>query len=364
MLRIYDTRTGQVEEVPPARGVRLYECAPPVDRPAHLGDLRPLLLSDLIRRVLERQRVRMVVCRGVSDLGSPSEAARSYEEAVSRDALALNLRSPEQSPRATEHVAQVIELVRGLIERGHGYAADGWVFFDAASFPTYGELSGQKEGPPGDEDGPRRNRADWVLWRPADGWDSPWGRGVPGPHVSCSAMSLARLGEDVAFQTGGTELIFPHHEAMRAQGNAVAGREVVRRWAHGAGLLSEPPMLADVTSAGLDPLAVRLAFLQHHYRSPFDLTWDVLRAADATLRRWRARVAEWSESPSAPMSTAYVQRAEAALDDDLDTPGALRVMDELEHDESVPAGAKFESFLHLDYVLALDLPVDIGKPRT
>src|SRR5690606_40545458 len=107
MLRIYDTRTGQVEEVPPARGVRLYECAPPVDRPAHLGDLRPLLLSDLIRRVLERQRVRMVVCRGVSDLGSPSEAARSYEEAVSRDALALNLRSPEQSPRATEHVAQV-----------------------------------------------------------------------------------------------------------------------------------------------------------------------------------------------------------------------------------------------------------------
>src|SRR5690606_29322489 len=123
-------------------------------------------------------------------------------------------------------------------------------------------------------------------------------------------------------------------------------------------------MLADVTSAGLDPLAVRLAFLQHHYRSPFDLTWDVLRAADATLRRWRARVAEWSESPSAPMSTAYVQRAEAALDDDLDTPEALRVMDELEHDESVPAGAKFEPFLHLDYVLALDLPVDIGKPRT
>src|SRR5690606_41371431 len=92
-------------------------------------------------------------------------------------------------------------------------------------------------------------------------------------------------------------------------------------------------MLADVTSAGPGPLAVRLAFLRHHYRRPFDLTWDVLRAADATLRRWRARVAEWSESPSAPMSTAYVQRAEAALDDDLDTPEALRVMDELEHDE-------------------------------
>ncbi|GAA4522554.1 MULTISPECIES: cysteine--tRNA ligase [Nonomuraea] len=400
MLRIYDTLTGQVEEIAPARGLRMYACAPPVHRRADLGDLRPALLSDLIRRVLERHRVRMVVCLGVDDVGCPVESARAYEEASARDAAALNLRSPELSPRAAEHAGEVVELVAALVERGHAYAADGgWVFFDSAGSPSYGELSGEKDPNGGDgfphdgersphdggdgfpHDGPERRRpADWVLWRPADGeaaWDSPWGRGVPGPHVACSAMSSRRLGDRVDIQTGGTELIFPHHEAMRAQSDAAAGHEVVRRWAHSAGLApggsapgpdgvtpgDGPRELAEVAEAGLDPLAVRLAFLQHHYRGPLDLTWDVLRAADGTLRRLRARVAEWSESPSAPMAAAYVRRAESALDDDLDTPAALRVLEELERDDSVPPGAKFESFLHLDHVLALDLPADIGKPR-
>jgi cysteinyl-tRNA synthetase len=122
-------------------------------------------------------------------------------------------------------------------------------------------------------------------------------------------------------------------------------------------------LLSDVVSAGLDPLAVRLAFLEHRYRQQLNLTWDTLRAADRTLRRWRTRVAEWSESPSAPMAASYVERFDAALDDDLDTPAALRVLRELERDEAVAPGAKFETFLHVDHVLALDLATEIGKPR-
>jgi cysteinyl-tRNA synthetase len=184
-------------------------------------------------------------------------------------------------------------------------------------------------------------------------------------------MALSFLGERIDLHTGGADLCFPHHENERAQSDAAAGHEVVEHWVHGEHLLFDGRKMAkstgnlvrlsDVTDAGLDPLAVRLALLEHRYRHQMNLTWDALRAADLTLRRWRSRVAAWSESPSAPMAASYVERVEAAFDDDLDTPAALRVLLDLEGDASVAPGAKFESFLHLDQVLALDLSIEIGK---
>lgn len=184
-------------------------------------------------------------------------------------------------------------------------------------------------------------------------------------------MSLRFLGERVDVHTGGVDLRFPHHEYGRAQCDAAAGHEVVRHWVHSENVLfdghgipesgGDAVLLKDVTGAGLDPLAVRLAFLEHHHRRPVNLTWETLRAADLTLRRWRARVAEWSESPSVPMPAEWVARVEAAFDDDLDTPLALRLLRELERDGSVAPGARFETFLHLDQVLGLDLSCDIGR---
>lgn len=356
MLRIHDTLTGQVTEPPDTRGLRVYVCAPPADRPPHLGDLRAALLPDLVRRVTERHRMRMVVCLGVDDAG----VAERHDLAA--DALALNLRTPERTVRVSEHADQALGLIARLIKQDDAAVApDGRVVLSSPEVSPYaGEPEGEADPQP---DGPA---ADPVLWRPVDGdpaWDSPWGRGLPGPHVACAALALRWLGDRIDLWFGGAEPFEEHRETVRAQMDAVAGHPVVRVWAHGAGLRSEPRTLAEVTDAGLDPLAVRLAFLEHHYRSPLSLTWDALRAADATLRRWRARVAEWSESPSAPMAAEHVRRAMAALDDDLGTPAALRVLHELEADDSVPAGAKFESFLHLDHVLALDLPAEIGKLR-
>jgi cysteinyl-tRNA synthetase len=382
MLRIYDTRARQVEEIAPARAMRMYTCGPTVHRRAHLGDLRSHLLSDLIRRILERQRTRLVVCRSISDLngfapaagGRPAlEVAREHEDAFRQDSGALNLRPPEHSPRASETVEPMIELIAKLIERGHAYATqDGSVFFAAATFPTYGEISGNgaEAGAPGDPSG--RSPADWALWRPSEGdpsRDSPWGRGSPSHHVECSALALRFLGERIDLHTGAADLAFPHDEDERAQSDSAAGHEVVRRWVHG-----EPPLfdgrpmgdgdavtLSGVIGEGLDPLAVRLAFLERHYRERIDLNWDTLRAADRTLRRWRARVAEWSESASAPMAAEHLKRIEAALDDDLDTPSALRGLRELERDPAVAPGSKLESFLHLDHMLALDLSTEIGR---
>ncbi|GAA5077342.1 cysteinyl-tRNA synthetase [Thermocatellispora tengchongensis] len=411
MLRLYDTRHRQVEEIVPGgrRVLRMYTCGPTVYRYAHVGNMRSYVLADLIRRVTERHGVRVIACRNVTDVGhlvddaeidptgedkvlaqarqegrSALEVARFYEDAFNADAAALNLRPPEYTPRATESIELMVELIAKLIERGHAYAVPGGsVYFDAASFPSYGEISGNrldqlKPGHRIEVEPGKRFHADWALWKAAGGearpemtWETPWGRGFPGWHIECSAMSLRFLGDSFDLHTGGIDLRFPHHEDERAQSDAAAGHEVVAHWVHGEHLLFEGRKMAkstgnvvhvsDVAAAGLDPLAVRLAVMEHRYRQQMNLTWETLRAADRTLRRWRTRVAEWAEAPSRPMAAEYAARFQAALDDDLDTPLALRVLRELERDESQPPGARFETFLHADHILALDLASEIGK---
>ncbi|GII64409.1 cysteine--tRNA ligase [Sphaerisporangium krabiense] len=419
MLRLYDTRSRQVEGVvaPGARVLRVYTCGPTVYRYAHVGNLRSYLLPDLIRRVLERHRVGTLLCQNITDVGhlvddgevdasgedkvlqqarregrSALEIARFYEDAFRRDTAKLNMRPPEHMPRATESIDLMIEMIEGLIARGHAYVLDdGSVYFDARSFPTYGEISGNRLDAlqPAYRleavDARKRFHADWALWKGSkregfnrEGsdeemtWETPWGRGFPGWHIECSAMSLRFLGEHIDVHTGGKDLRFPHHEDERAQSNASVGHDVVKHWVHGEHVLFDGRkmakstgnvvLLSDVEAAGLDPLAVRLALLEHRYRQQMNLTWDSLRAADRTVRRWRQRVAEWAEAPSRPIAREYADRAQAAFDDDLDTPAALRVVRELERDESVAPGSRFETFLHLDHVLGLDLSADIGKP--
>ena len=291
---------------------------------------------------------------------SPAEIARFYEAAFRRDTAALNMRTPEHTPRAPETIDLMIDLIARLIEQGHAYAVDdGTVFFDARSFPTYGEISGNRLDAlkPGHRhegvDPRKRFHADWALWKGSDRdltWQAPWGRGFPGWHIECSAMSLRLLGEHIDIHTGGKDLRFPHHEDERAQSNASVGHDVVKHWVHGEHVLFDGRkmakstgnvvLLSDVEAAGLDPLAVRLALLEHRYRQQMNLTWETLHAADRTLRRWRQRVAEWAESPSRPIAAEYASRAQAAFDDDLDTPAALRVLRELERDESVEPGSR------------------------
>jgi cysteinyl-tRNA synthetase len=271
------------------------------------------------------------------------------------------------------------------------------VYFDARSFPGYGELSGNRlaelrparDRPGGRDAGEldggaadgtsgaeKRFHADWALWKgaPADReltWPAPWGTGFPGWHIECSALSLHYLGDVIDIHTGGIDLRFPHQENERAQSNTVTGHEVVRHWAHGEHLLFDGRkmakstqnvvLLADLTDRGLDPLALRLAFLEHRYRQQMNLTWDILDAADRTVRRWRQLVAEWACSPSKPVHGPVAEQIAAAFDDDLDTPAALRSLRQLEKDPDVPPGSKFESFAHADQLLGLDRARDIGR---
>jgi len=387
----------------------MYTCGPTVYRYAHVGNLRSYLLSDLIRRTAERHRLLVTVCQNITDVGhladdgetdpagedkvlaqaraegkTALEIARHYEDAFRADCDALNIRPPEHSPRASESIGLMTDLISRLIETGHAYPApDGSVFFDARSFPGYGELSGNRlddlrpgHRSGGDVDASKRFHADWALWKGASPdreltWQAPWGNGFPGWHTECSAMSLHLLGDLIDIHTGGIDLRFPHHEDERAQSNTVSGHEVVRRWVHGEHLLFEGRKMAkstgnvvlvgDLTARGLDPLALRVAFLEHRYRQQMNLGWDTLQAADRTLRRWRDRVAGWAQSPSKAMCAQYVSDIKAAFDDDLDTPAALRGLRALERDDSIPPGSKFETFAHLDQLLGLDLVRDVGK---
>jgi cysteinyl-tRNA synthetase len=412
MFRLYDTRARNVVPVTTARRgeLRMYTCGPTVYRPAHAGNLRSYLLSDLIRRNAERHGLTAVVCQNITDVGhladdgaadahgedkmlvqaraegiTAGQLARHHEQTFRADCAALNLRPPVQWPRASESIGLMIEMIAKLIETGHAYATgDGSVYFDARSFPGYGQLSGNSFGSlrpghrsGGEVDSKKRFHADWALWKAAAAgreltWQAPWGTGFPGWHTECSAMSLHYLGDLIDIHTGGIDLRFPHHEDERAQSDSVAGHEVVQHWAHGEHVLFDGRkmakstgnvvLLSDITDRGLDPLALRLALLEHRYRQQLNLTWDTLTAADATLRRWRARVAEWARSPSKPMYARCVGDVTGAFDDDLDTPAALRALRGLEKDGMVPPGSKFETFAHLDQLLGLDLAGDIGRP--
>jgi cysteinyl-tRNA synthetase len=413
MLRLTDTRTRQVEDIVPAHPgeLRVYTCGPTVYRYSHVGNLRSWLLSDLIRRVAEVHGLRVTIVQNITDVGhladdaeidpegedkvlaqaraegkTALEIARFYEEAFHRDLLDLNIRPAEHQPRASESIDGMIAMIGRLIEAGHAYATpDGSVFFDARSFPSYGEISGNRldELRPGhrvdpESAGNKRFHADWALWKGTSGarelvWDAPWGQGFPGWHIACSEMSLQHLGDDNDIHTGGIDLRFPHHEDERAQSNTAAGRDVVRHWVHGEHLLAEGRKMSkstgnvirleDVVARGLDPLSVRLFFLTGRYRQQMNLTWDTLTAADKRLARWRARVAEWAESPSAALPRTEVDAVVSAFDDDLDTPTALVRLDEIARSTSLPDGAKFEAFAFLDRLFGLDLVRDVGKPK-
>ena len=422
-MRLHDTRAKQVVPVAPASPgtLSIYACGPTVYRDAHVGNMRTFLLTDLIRRTAEWSGLRVHVVQNITDVGHMAddtglggqglgeidegqgdtedrvllqartegrgalEIARHYEAAFHRDLAALNIRPAEAYPRASESIEAMIDLISRLLARGHAYVgSDGSVFFDARSYPGYGDLSGNRldQLRPGHRfeggvDPAKRFHADWALWKLAGPgrtqlvWDTPWGRGFPGWHTECSAMSLALIGESIDIHTGGIDLRFPHHEDERAQSNCTTGHEVVRHWVHGEHLLFEGRKMSksagnvvlvdDVIQAGLDPLSLRLAFLQHRYRQQMNLTWQVLQGAHDTLQRWRIKVAGWAEEPSARTSSAHVEQVVASFAEDLDTPRALQVIRELERDPQVSAGSKFETFAMLDRLLGLDLARQVGR---
>jgi cysteinyl-tRNA synthetase len=392
-MKLYDTQSRQLKDVDLSQEqIRMYCCGPTVYRDAHVGNLRTFLLSDLIARVIRLNGSNPYLIQNITDVGhmsedfvnddkmlsqaklekiDPFEIARKYEARFHADLAALNIEPAAAYPRASESIDMMLDLIERLIEADFAYVgSDSSVYFSAEKFETYGAISGNKLDSlkPGhrheySEDGAKRFHADWALWKTAGErsemvWDSPWGKGFPGWHIECSAMSLKLLNGHVDIHVGGIDLRFPHHENERAQSNALISEEAVDLWVHGEHLLFEGKkmskssgnvvLLKDVIDRGFDPLAIRLCFLENKYRSQMDLTWNSIAAADETLKRWRMKLAQW-ESDSEIFVDAEI---ETAFNTDLDTSRAIIRLREVEKSSLNNKGSIFR---YADQVLGLDL---------
>ena len=392
-MKLYDTQSRQLKEIDVTRKqIQMYCCGPTVYRDAHVGNLRTFLLSDLIARVVQLNGSHPYLIQNITDVGhmsedfvnddkmltqaklekvDPFEIARKYEAKFHKDLADLNIVPAAGYPRASESIDLMLTLIGKLIDADFAYVgSDSSVYFSAQKFASYGAISGNKLDSlkPGhryeySEDGAKRFHADWALWKAAGDrtemvWESPWGKGFPGWHIECSAMSLELLDGHVDIHVGGIDLRFPHHENERAQSNALINTEAVDLWVHGEHLLFEGKkmskssgnvvLLKDVIERGIDPLAIRLCFLENKYRSQMDLTWSSIEAAHETLKRWRMKVSQWGSENTMQIDPEI----ESAFNTDLDTPRVIMRLREIEKSESEN---KASIFRYADQVLGLDL---------
>ena len=395
VLSIYDTFSRKPSAITSLNGVvTMYCCGPTVYRDAHVGNLRTFLLSDLIARTIRLSGLSVEMIQNITDVGhmsddfqedkmleqskkekiDPFDIARKYEERFHIDLANLNIVPAQKYPRASESIELMLEMISALILKGAAYVGeDGTVYFDAQSFPGYGQISGNRleSLKPGHryeyvEDGVKKFHADWSLWKPAGDrkamvWDSPWGPGFPGWHIECSAMSLKFLHGHINVHVGGIDLRFPHHENERAQSNSITGNESVDLWVHGEHLLFEGRkmsksagnvvLLDDVIAKGFDPLALRLCFLENRYRSQMDLSWQSISAAHDTIKRWRTKIATWGASQSIEIDSTIL----TFLENDLDTPRVTTYLRSVEKDNNLTDAQKANAFLFADQVLGLEL---------
>jgi len=359
-LRLHNTlrRAKQIFEPLDPERVTMYLCGPTVYNLIHIGNARPIVVFDVLFRLLRELYPSVIYARNITDIDDKINAAAReqgesiavfaarYAEAFHRDIAALNTLPPTIEPHATEHITEMIAMIARLVETDHAYEAEGHVLFHVPSMDDYGRLSQRNRddliaGARVDPAPYKRDPADFILWKPSSedlpGWDSPWGRGRPGWHIECSAMNAAHLGETIDIHAGGQDLIFPHHENEIAQSRcAHGGAELARYWVHNGYITvgGEKMAKSEGNFRTLRELlavqpgeVIRLALLSAQYRQPLDWSQDTLAQAAATLERfYRAleRAADLEAEPAALPSDVR-----AALEDDLNTPLALHAMHEL-----------------------------------
>ena len=355
-LQIYNTASRKKEVFEPLdpKHVRMYVCGPTVYDFAHIGNARPVVIFDVLYRLLQRHYPKVTYARNLTDVDDKinarsqetGESIRSLTERTAQqyreDVTALGALPPDVEPRATEHIAEMIDIIEALIAKDHAYAAEGHVLFNVPSMADYGKLSGHSRdeliaGARVDVAPYKKDPADFVLWKPSDddlpGWDSPWGRGRPGWHIECSAMSKKHLGESFDIHGGGNDLIFPHHENEIAQSRCAHPDSIFAKyWMHNGYLMVEGEKMSK--SLGnfytINELlqefpgeALRLALLQTHYRQPLDFSKDKVREAKQTLDRFYGALRSVADVPAAEGGDSAVL---AALEDDLNTPLAIAAL--------------------------------------
>jgi cysteinyl-tRNA synthetase len=366
-LKIYNTQTRSKQEfVPVEQGkATIYACGPTVYNFFHVGNARPFIIFDTLRRYLEYTGYDVTFVQNFTDVDDKmieiaktgdmtlSELGKYYIDAYFEDAKGLGIREADFHPMATKHIGEIIKLVKKLIENEHAYEVDGDVYYNVSSFANYGKLSGQsledlQAGARIDVADIKRNPEDFALWKAAkpgeDSWDSPWGKGRPGWHIECSAMSMKYLGETIDIHGGGQDLIFPHHENEIAQSEGATGKPFVNYWMHNGYINIDNKKMSkskgnfftvrDIAEK-YDLSIVRLFMLSAHYRNPINFSEELIEQAAAAMTRIKTCrenlqfVAQNGSDQAvdvAQMIEGFEKRFKEAMDDDLNTAGAIGVI--------------------------------------
>ena len=380
-MQIYNSATRKKEEfIPLHEGkVGIYACGPTVYDYFHIGNARPFITFDVLRRYFEHRGYEVTFVQNFTDIDDKM-IKRANKEGITvkelgdrfikeyyQDATSLGIRPATVHPRATEHIGEIIHLVKTLEDKGYAYEVNGDVYFDTKKDMGYGKLSGQnlddlEAGARIDVDEVKKNPADFALWKaqkpnePA--WNSPWGMGRPGWHIECSAMSMKYLGETFDIHCGGKDLLFPHHENEVAQSECATGKPFARYWMHNGFINIDNEKMSkslgnfftvrDILKE-YDPEDVRMFMLSAHYRSPVNFSRDMMAQAHASLHRlYTARdhlLFLLKNAPDQPMTeeeeallvrvNEYAARFDAAMDDDLNTADALGAIFEIVRDANV-----------------------------
>ncbi|HUS57785.1 MAG TPA: cysteine--tRNA ligase [Planctomycetota bacterium] len=373
-LLFHNTLTKNKQEFQPLHDgkVLMYNCGPTVYNYATIGNFRAFMLADLLRRYLEYRGFQVTQVMNLTDVGhmttdadegedkmekaaremrkDPWQLAEFYAQAFFRDIDSLRIARAHVYPRATQHIPEMIALLHKLFDRGHAYiGGDGSVYYDLNTFPDYGRLSGNtldklQAGARIEVNPDKRNPFDFALWKTDPKhimqWDSPWGRGFPGWHLECSAMSMKYLGNTIDIHTGGEDNIFPHHECEIAQSEGATGQTFVRYWLHTRFLLVEGRKMSkslgnfytlrDLQEKGYSGVAMRYLLLTNNYRQPLNFTFDAVEASNEAIKRIRdflQRMREATGEGSNPIVSDLVSTTRAAfaeaLDDDLNISKAM-----------------------------------------
>jgi cysteinyl-tRNA synthetase len=411
-IKLYNTLTKKKENFTPIieGEVKMYHCGPTVYDFVHIGNLFAFTFDDLLRRMFEYQGYKVTQVMNVTDVGHLTsdddagedkmakgarrtgktvwEVAQFYTDAFLEDSAKMNLLPPHIRPYATKHVQEMIDLITVLVDKGMAYVTPTAVYFDVSKFPEYTKLSGQKLDENIQkareeivEDVTKKNWYDFRLWQldqpdHAMQWESPWGKGFPGWHIECSAMSMKYLGETFDIHTGGVDHIPVHHTNEIAQSEGATGKQFSKYWMHNQFILVDNEKMSkskgnfynlrDLEMKGFEPLALRLLFLQSKYREQLNFTLEALEAAQIALSNIRKQIRdivtklhnegiEHTAIKAEKKENAYQSEFENGISDDLNTSVALSAFFRLLKDQNIDQQNKLEQIYSFDQVLGLKL---------
>ncbi len=384
MLRFFNTLSRTVEEFRPIDEgkVRMYICGPTVWNFAHVGNFRTFVFGDVLRRYLKYSGYEVTHVFNLTDIDdriikeaaqrgiSIDEFTAPYIQYFWEDFDALGMERPEVTPRATHHIAEMIDMIAKLMENGKAYESDGSIYYRITAFPDYGNLSkikfegnitGGSERIDTDKYD-KEDARDFALWKlvgldDEPGWDAPFGRGRPGWHIECSAMAMKYLGETFDIHAGGQDLQFPHHENEIAQSEGATGKQFSRYWIHSEFLKIDDVTMSkskgnfftfrDLREQGYSALAIRYLLLSVPYRRQLNFTFEGLQASESTVERLRnfrglvkdARINEGSDAQTADAVAAAIEKFKVAMDDDFNTAAALAAVHDLVREANITIAA-------------------------